>query len=371
MPATIAQYPITLRRKGNLPRSTRAVVTRRIKFDVRDVCADLVRSFRDRQNFGVDWSAALTAGHPTFGPAVLFGDGGVGKLLRAVLAAQVESLTIVDRRPNSGPDDERADNVVRLVADVTEPIEQPLQGALAAAELIICSLPEDALVAALPQMIAAAPPGSLVIDTASVKSPLRRAWSPDGPSILSINPMFAPSLSPVGRCVLAVCAGKPGRQEDFLEVLRRNGMLVMHVEDADEHDRLAAITQAGVHAATLAYGLTLARAGFDSEQITQLAPPPCRQQLMLLARMVAQPPEVYEDIQRSNPHAEQVRADLIANIAEVGRRAATNTLGSAITDIANWLGNSSVPLAELCQSVYDELSAPGPWNAARSAESDT
>lgn len=275
------------------------------------------------------------------------------------------------RRSTSGSDNTSEDNVLRIVADVTEPIEQRLQDALGAAELIICSLPEDALVAALPQLISAAPSEALLIDTASVKTPLRSAWSPNGPSIVSINPMFAPSLSPVGRCVLAVCAGGPGRQQDFLEVLRRNDMLVMQLKDADEHDRLVAVTQAGVHAATLAYGLTLAGSGFDGEQVAQLAPPPCRQQLMLLARMVAQPPEVYEDIQRTNPHAEQVRAELIANIAEIGRRATTKTLGSAITDIANWLGSASVPLAELCQKIYDELAAPGFGESVQPTEIDT
>jgi 4-amino-4-deoxyprephenate dehydrogenase len=314
----------------------------------------------------VDWSASLT-GQPAFGPAVLFGDGGVGKLMHSVLAGNVESLTIVDLHCfRNGANSEVEDGVRRIAADVTEPIAEHLESRLGSAELIVCALPEDTLVAALPQLIAAIPTRALVVDTASVKSPLPALWSPTGPSILSINPMFAPSLSPAGRCVLSVTAGRSGRQEDFLELLRRKRMVVMQLGDADEHDRLAAVTQAAVHAATLAYGLTLAGAGFSGEQIAELAPPPCRQQLMLLARMVGQPPEVYEDIQRSNPHAEQVRADLIENMARVGHLVTANDLGSALGDIANWLGNALMPLAELCQHVYDELAAPG---AARTVES--
>jgi prephenate dehydrogenase len=183
--------------------------------------------------------------------------------------------------------------------------------------------------------------------------------------------MFAPSLSPVGRRVLAVTAGRPGRHEDFLKLLRDKGMVVVQLADADEHDRLVAITQAGVHAATLAYGLTLAAAGFSGEQVAELAPPPCRQQLMLLARMVAQPPDVYEDIQRSNPHAEHVRADLIENIAEIGRLATIKNLGSALSDIADWLGNAGIPLAELCQNAYQELTAPAAMGTIESAGSDS
>lgn len=315
---------------------------------------------RGRQTLRVDWPAALT-GQPAFGPAVLFGDGGVGKLMRSVLAGHVESLTVVDLHPSgAGSGGASPDGVPRIAADVTEPIDQHLRSRLASADLIVCALPEDTLVAALPQLIAAVPTGALAVDTASVKSPLPALWSPTGPSILSINPMFAPSLSPAGRCVLSVSAGRSGRQEDFLEVLRGSGMVVVQLADADEHDRLAALTQAAVHAATLAYGLTLLGAGFTGERIAELAPPPCRQQLMLLARMVGQPPEVYEDIQRSNPHAEQVRADLIDNIARVGRLSTENDLGSAIGDIAHWLGDARMPLAGLCQKVYDELSGgPG------------
>jgi prephenate dehydrogenase len=274
--------------------------------------------------------------------------------MRSVLAGHVESLTIVDLIPS---DDGSDDNVFRIAADVSKPIEQRLESVFASAELVVCALPEDALVASLPKLIAAVATTALVVDTASVKSPLPVLWSPAGPSILSINPMFAPSLSPVGRRVLVVTAGQPGRQQDFLKLLRRRGMVVMQLADADEHDRLVAITQAGVHAATLAYGLTLAAAGFTGEQVAELAPPPCRQQLMLLARMVAQPPEVYEDIQRSNPHAEHIRAHLVENIAKIGRLAASGNLGSALNDIADWLGDAGSPLAELCQNVYEEMTA--------------
>jgi 4-amino-4-deoxyprephenate dehydrogenase len=314
--------------------------------------------------------------HPAFGPAILFGDGGVGKLIRAALVGHVESLTIVDLHSagngsDNRPEPGRGDEVLRIVADVTKPIEHRLVSALASAELVICALPEEELVAALPQLIAAVPTKALIVDTASVKSPLSASWSPTGPSILSINPMFAPSLSPVGRRVLTVTAGRSGRQEDFVKLLRRNGMVPVQIADADEHDRLAAVTQAGVHAATLAYGLTLAGAGFSGERVAELAPPPCRQQLMLLARMVAQPPEVYQDIQRSNPHAERLRADLIENIDRIGRLARAMNLGSAMSDIANWLGDARGPLAELCQDVYDQLSAPTSLRTAESSQWDS
>jgi 4-amino-4-deoxyprephenate dehydrogenase len=285
--------------------------------------------------------------------------------MRSVLAGHVESLTIVDLLSSDNGSD---DNVLRIAADVTKPIEHRLVSVLASAELVVCALPEDALAASLPRLISAVPTWALIVDTASVKSPLAGSSSPTGPSILSINPLFAPSLSPVGRRVLAVTAGRPGRQEDFLELLRHKGMVVVQLADADEHDRLVAVTQAGVHAATLAYGLTLAAAGFSGEQVAELAPPPCRQQLMLLARMVAQPPEIYEDIQRSNPHAEHIRADLIENMAEIGRLATAKDLGSALSDIANWLGNARIPLAELCQNMYEQFTTPA---VMRTVESDS
>jgi 4-amino-4-deoxyprephenate dehydrogenase len=288
--------------------------------------------------------------------------------MRSVVEGRVESLTIVDLVSSH---DESDDNVRRIAADVTKPIEHRLECAVASAELVICALPEDTLVAFLPKLIAIAPRWALIIDTASVKSPLSALWSPAGASIVSINPMFAPSLSPGGRRALAITAGRPARQEDFLKLLRSKGIVVVQLANADEHDRLVAVIQAGVHAATLTYGLTLAAAGFRAEQVAELAPPPCRQQLMLLARMVTQPPEVYEDIQRSNPHAEHIRSALIENIAEIGRLAAVKNLGSALSDIADWLGNAGIPLAELCQNVYEELTVPPATTTSQSAVSDS
>jgi prephenate dehydrogenase len=292
--------------------------------------------------------------HRDFGPAVLFGDGGVGKLMRSILAGRVESLTIVDL---DSSDHETNNDVLRIVADVTKPLGHRVESVVASAELVVCALPEDTLVAFLPKLLTAVPASALVIDTASVKSPVSAFWSPTGPSILSVNPMFAPSLSPAGRRALTITAGRPGRQEDFLKLLRRKGMVMVQLADADEHDRLVAITQTGVHAAALAYGLTLMASGFDAGQVAEIAPPPCRQQLMLLARMVAQPPEIYEDIQRSNPRAENIRSNLIENMAEIGRLAAVKNLGSALSDISDWLGDTATPLAALCQSVYEEFTA--------------
>jgi 4-amino-4-deoxyprephenate dehydrogenase len=303
----------------------------------------------------------MTSGqHPPttrFGDCVLVGTGSVGVLFHCLLTGHVRSMTLADQ---AEPADVAAHERIR--ADVTAPLSPTLRRALAAADLVVCALPEAALLSFLRTAISLLRPEAILVDTASVKSGLPDAWAGARPglSIVSLNPMFAPTLDPAGRPVIAVSAGSGSRDEVLLELLRDRGMVIVPVRDPAQHDQLSATAQSAAHASVLAFGMAAAASGFSIEQILAVAPPPCFTQLMLLARMTTLAPEVYSDLQVFNPAAADARAALAGAIAEIDRLTASGAgVTAPLAAVAGWLSGHRDELAIACQRSFQALPVIG------------
>lgn len=292
-----------------------------------------------------------------FGDCVLVGTGSVGLLFRCLLTGHVRSMTLVDQALPTGIAAHE-----RISADVAAPLSPGLRRALAAADLVVCALPEAALLSFLPAAVSLLRPEALLVDTASVKSGLPDAWAGARPglSIVSLNPMFAPVLDPAGRPVIAVSAGSGSRDETLLGLLRDRGMVIVTVPDPAAHDRLCATAQSAAHASVLAFGMAAVASGFSVDQILAVAPPPCFTQLMLLARMTTLAPEVYSDLQVSNPAAAAARAALAAAIAEIDALTDSGTgVIVPLAAIADWLSGHRDELAIACQRSFQALPVIG------------
>lgn len=234
------------------------------------------------------------------------GDGAVGTLFVELLTASGVEVHVADSA--SG-------------ADITAP-DALLAAELAMADVVVLAVPEPVALRALGPVAAVLSPGSLVVDTLSVKSRYASAAAVvrSDVELLGLNPMFAPSLGFPGRPVAAVeLAGGP-RTEELLDLLTGAGARVVRVT-ADRHDRLAAATQALTHAAVLSFGAALAGLDVTADELAALAPPPHATLLALLARIAGGTPEVYWDVQSANPFAETARDAL---------RAGTATLAAAV-----------------------------------------
>jgi prephenate dehydrogenase len=186
----------------------------------------------------------------------------------------------------------------------------------------VLALPETVALDALPHVLAALPAGALLVDTLSVKTPFARAAvAACAPvELLSLNPMFAPSLGFAGHAVLAVEL-VPGPRSQALLALLRASARVVTVADASAHDRATATLQVATHAGVLAFGLALTQLHVDLDALLPVAPPPFLAQLALLARIASASPETYADIQRANPFAAEARGALAAALAQLDEAA--------------------------------------------------
>lgn len=235
--------------------------------------------------------------------------------------------------------------------------------ALGRADLVVLAIPEPATLAAVEHVAGAMLPGSLLVDTTSVKTRMvERLAALDLPlELLSLNPMFAPSLGFAGQRVVAVAVASGVRSEALLSLIRGWGADVAHLS-AEEHDRAAAALQAATHAAILSFGDALERLGADPAALRGIAPPPHRALLALLARVASGEPEVYWDVQRANPYAAEARmalADGVAALQELVDAGDREGFAARLAALADHLGPARVPLAKECTRLFEALRATG------------
>lgn len=167
-------------------------------------------------------------------------------------------------------------------------------------------------------------PGTLVIDTCSVKmEPVRwmKERLPDYVDIMATHPMFGPESAKEGLTGLPMMM-HPVRMQDaqyqeWLHYFRTLGIMVVEMTPA-EHDRQAAMSQALTHM----IGRTLNTMGIDETPIGTL----WYRKLLAICRQVAKDsPELFLDMQTLNPYAQDMRTDFLS---------AWNTVCASLTDLS-------------------------------------
>ena len=282
---------------------------------------------------------------------VVGGSGAVGALLVERLAvAGVPAIHVIDRcSPGAQP------HVDWIQDDICHPLDQTLQ-LIESADLVVLATPEAVAIAGLGAFLARMRPGSLLVDTLSVKSRFAQALQGTDTEVelLGINPMFAPSLGFAGRSVVAVPYATGERAEAFLEFIRAQGSDVVSLS-AEEHDRACAALQVATHAAVLSFGIALRAANYELAAAARIAPPPHRTMLALLARIVSGDPEVYRDIQVANPFAAGMRVQLAAaqrRLDEVVSEGSAESFDRLIVDLRSIFADADVDYAQLCAQLF-------------------
>jgi len=243
---------------------------------VEDLFAGLIRasvSVQDEDNLR---QAAVGAGKSA---VVVGGAGRMGRWVGRFLAAQGYSTLALDP---AAPDEDAA-----------------ARHALPSADLIVCSTPPVAT-AALYRQWAPAPPTGVVVDIASIKTPLVepiRALQQAGVRVASIHPMFGPSAVLLRDADVVIC--DTGDQEATAAVERlfqSTTARLVHVPLA-EHDRIMADLLSLAHATAIAFALALPPTGHPVRSTT------FRALESLAAAVVRESPGVYFEIQADNPNS--------------------------------------------------------------------
>lgn len=246
---------------------------------------------------------------------VVGGSGAVGGMFTGLLREAGSRTLVVDVAPAP----EERDSC--LVADITAPGPE-LAAALGRADLVLLALHEAVALKAVAPVTRLMRPGALLADTLSVRTGMAAELAAHAPGVehVGLNPMFAPAAGMAGRPVAAVVTRDGPGVAALLRLVERGGGGRPVRLSAEEHDRTTAATQALTHAVIVSFGLALDRLGVDVRTLTAAAPPPHQVLLALLARVLGGRPEVYGEIQWSNPRAASARralADALRSFASL------------------------------------------------------
>jgi prephenate dehydrogenase len=191
--------------------------------------------------------------------------------------------------------------------------------AAAAAETVILAVPISALERALERIAPRLTPGSLLLDVCSVKE-LPLAWMrkavPGSVDLVGTHPMFGPDSaaeSLQGRkivlCPVRIPEARLARVRDYLV---SKGLQVIATTAAD-HDRQIAVSLALTHVIGRSLGLMQARPQeIDTEGYRRL--------LRILEVVEHDTWQLFEDMNRFNPHAAGVRQRFMQALAEIEGR---------------------------------------------------
>ncbi len=221
--------------------------------------------------------AALGAGKSA---VVVGGAGRMGRWLRHFLAAQGYTTGALD--PAAAPDEEAW-----------------ARQALPSAELVVCSTP-PAATAKLYNEWAAKPPAGVVVDIASIKTPLIepiRILQRAGGRVASIHPMFGPSAVLLRDADVVICDTGDSEATSTVEKLFQATTAHLVRMPLADHDRIMADLLSLAHAAAIAFALALPQTEHPVRSTTFQALE------SLAAAVVRESPEVYYEIQAGNPHS--------------------------------------------------------------------
>ncbi|MGD8673334.1 MAG: prephenate dehydrogenase/arogenate dehydrogenase family protein [Thiogranum sp.] len=241
-------------------------------------------------------------------------NGGFGALFSRLLVARGISVVGADLAAQAGAG-VRCDRYISC--DLGKPSNE-LKSLASQSDTFLFCVPEQPLVEGLRVFADIAAPGSLFVDTLSIKTPVATIVSDRRNDVqhLSINPMFAPDIGFSHQNVAAVPVVGGDKCDEFAAYMRDWGANVISM-DVVTHDRQTAITQALTHAVTIAFGDCLSRLGYDAEKAWSISAPPHRLLMTLYTRILSKDPDVYWEIQADNPYASEARVSLIQALQDI------------------------------------------------------
>jgi chorismate mutase/prephenate dehydrogenase len=174
---------------------------------------------------------------------------------------------------------------------------------------IVVSVPLAATPSALESLVERRPAG-VVVEIASIKSHLVPALDKArsaGVKVSSLHPMFGPGKSPYEPLTFVLaCRDEPETERGRLEALLRHPYTHLITIPFAHHDRLMGWLLGLAHLTGMLFGSALTRSGLDPAELQACASTTFTRQAATSLSVLSEDPALYLDIQRLNPHREEV-----------------------------------------------------------------
>jgi prephenate dehydrogenase len=177
-------------------------------------------------------------------------------------------------------------------------------------DCIIISVPNAVAPEVLRKTLENAKKGTLIFDFCSVKEGVFKVYnefSDKGFELVSIHPMHGPRVPSIHSYPIAII--KINTADKFEEILsffnKRKGQIIY--TNQKEHDETLAIVQGLTHFSQFVNASVLRKLDANIKRTMEFGSPNYSLFLNLISRVILQNPELYSQIQLSNPYNEKIR----------------------------------------------------------------
>lgn len=184
----------------------------------------------------------------------------------------------------------------------------------ALSDIVIVSVPIGATKKVIDGIADVVREDAVLIDLTSLKEFPVRAMLKSKSEVIGLHPMFSHTNPLPGQTILA-CPVRSKKWYPFVKnFFQDRGARVIEI-DASEHDKIMAVVQALVHFADIAFAHTLKSIKIPINEYLLYATPSSELKIAFAARLLAQDPDLYANIQILNPHTKKILKQYLKSIS--------------------------------------------------------
>jgi prephenate dehydrogenase len=155
----------------------------------------------------------------------------------------------------------------------------------------------------------------LLVEITSIKEPFLKILNGLKCEVLQLHPMFAPIQNVIdSQLIIFHKLILGGKSEFFLNILNSKGLKLKESEPK-KHDEMMAVIQGLFHSFSLALGVTFRKLNISVEETLSFSSPVYKIQFDLMARILAQDCELYQEIAMLNPVTPSIIEQLAENLS--------------------------------------------------------
>ncbi|MBT4596360.1 MAG: prephenate dehydrogenase/arogenate dehydrogenase family protein [Candidatus Diapherotrites archaeon] len=183
-------------------------------------------------------------------------------------------------------------------------------GNFEAMDVVIVSVPNKFALKIISDTVKKIKKGTLLFDLCSVKSfvvPELEKLKGQGFELASIHPMHGPRISSIANYPVVLIPIEGGKKLEEIKSFFNGEKARLIESGAKEHDKTLAIVQGLTHYAQFVSAAVLREMKVDLKKTMDFSSPNYALFLSVISRVILQNPEMYSQIQLSNPYNKEVR----------------------------------------------------------------
>jgi prephenate dehydrogenase len=236
--------------------------------------------------------------------AVIGSSGGMGRFFARYFLSHGDQVTGSDRRKTS---------IKHPRFTFTRSNAEAVKGA----EVVVIATPIDSTIETVAEVAEVLSEGAVVIEMTSVKGrilgELKKKLAGRGLKVLSLHPLFGPSLATYGEMKVCVIDTEKGSRSLAHSLFPEATLIPMKEK---EHDRMMGLILSLTHLVNIAYAGTISRY-LNAKEFRDLQTPTSAVQLTLAEGVLSQSPSLYSYIQLENEYSSEFAGALIDELTQL------------------------------------------------------